>query len=366
MSAITPTAISDVHRSNSLAIDQLIEACRSYHQSSTQKDKASEFVEWIIQAANGIIKTSGEEIQAKFSVARIWGTDADITNVRVLLEMILQQKSSSITPIPQVVVESSARIGGYRIDVITSDYVGTTPGSSSVYPLQNGGCVIIRPCLPSRDVTLINRLNELIGVNAREVAEIMGECLNLPNRTINDVIPENQLIEFDIGCNTLHLWKGTNGILIKKFGNDQMLIGRLSQNCMNIIPDSQSSPLELKVLSTNVREDQSAKLSQYTINSRNHRRLVELVRANVKNPDNFIEVPTVAQYEVRTVILEEGEELTEDNDCTCVDLGYRNWLIIDPAIEDSDMLEKVVEYTTNNKGVSIKSLIKNVEEMLNA
>ena len=105
----------------------------------------------------------------------------------------------------------------------------------------------------------------------------------------------------------------------------------------------------------------------HTSSSENLQQLVELVRANVSELDRY-QLPDIKKikHDVRIVALNDEEELDDNDQSTYVQLAYQNWvIIINPAVDD-EIADKIFDYTIDNKDLSMKSLIKGIESMLDA
>ena len=340
-------------------LDQLIDSCRSYYCSSINKDRLFTLIEWVLSVATRLIETTDNEIEARFAIARIWGLESELNKIRTQLEAILKPKSNSS---PQVTVESSVRIGSCRIDVISTRPEGGD--KMTFYPIRGGGYVTITPGVHSDYLPEIgDRLSKLDTVTARNMATIIRDVLNAKS-PIFDCVPSNQLI--DLGIETVrsvYLWKGTNGLIVSADGH---YIGQLRSNGRNIIY-RRVVDLDLCYVSRDMRVVYSNLLTTYTSNSENLQRLIKLVRANVSEPDQYpLPVIEKVKYTARVNTLEEDNEMIGTDTLTHIELAYQNWLVITPRVEDDEMVDKIVDYAVDNKNLSIKTLIKNVEEMLNA
>lgn len=363
MTSTAATAIATVTVTvESIPLDQLINSCRTYMDSSANKDRVYTLSEWVIQAATGLISVTDKEIEAKFTVARIWGANSELKKIRAQLEAILKPTPA----IPQVVIESSGRIDKYQVDIVLTFRIGDSMNTTS-YPIRGGGYVFITPCISSRFLGEIGeRLSQLSIVDSRHVTGILREVLGLGGRSFGSV-PRDKLVNLGIyDIPTLHLLKGTDGLLVSVSDNACDYVGQLNSDCRGISSDGKIiQSLDLCCIGSSARIVYSERLSEYTSNTENHQRLIELVRAHVSNSDEY-RILVKIKYSVRTDTLEEGEIFTDRDDLTYIELAYQNYLVVTPSIADDELAEKVIDYAVDNKNLSIKTLIKNVEVMLNA
>ena len=372
ISVITKVIMS-ISTSQPATIEQLIEVCRSYVHITNHQDRVIILSEWAIAVVIGTITVTNDEINDKFLSSRIWGDDRKLTEIRIIVESLLSQKTSPVerkaNPIPlarQTITISSAGIRNYRINV--SYIVPTEDDKIISYPIRSRGYVTISPRIPDNHQSEVGRrLSELVIVDARRMARIIHDVLKLGGR-IFDIIPSDQLINLGITtADSLHLWKGTDGRIISFADDHCEYVGRLTSDGRGI--DNTVGPatsLELCHAKNNDKLTYSRLVREYTDNSINHRRLVELVRANVSELDRY-QLPDIKKikYDVRIVALNDEEELDDNDQSTYVQLAYQNWVIIDPAVDD-EMADKIFDYTIDNKDLSMKSLIKGIESMLDA
>lgn len=352
----------NVINSTTPALDTLIESCKTYLNLLNHKSRPTAFIEWVIQVADGQGNPSDERIKSKFLSARIWGNDALLLEIQNQLNQIINPVPE---PIPTQFVESIASVNDYTV------IVSATNDSQLYHPVFTiGKCYVIVNLSRSHsnNYDQINkRLHTLDIITARKVADILCDVLEF-NHQIFDHVPKNDLISLGIGTMTnLHLWKGSDGILISSLGNRSTYIGRLTKDCRGII-GSVSSGTHLMLHNTEDRNRTryTNLLVTHTDNFDNYSRLVQLVKDNVSNPDDFEQDPnTKIKYSVLIDELD-SQQLIRDNDkCHPFDLGYGNYLIVTPRINDNDRFVAImneVKKTYQSYGV----LIKKAEEILNA
>lgn len=338
------------------AIDSLIESCKTYLNLVNYKSRPTAFIEWVIQLASGQGKPSTERIESKFLTARIWGNDEVLNDIKTQLNTILNPESTSV---PIQFVESVASVNGYLITVSSTDNSGN---SCHVYSIDGFFVTITLPLTTINYNKIAKRIPELSIVSARNVANILREILGLRDQ-IFDHIPVDQLIHLGINdLSTIHLWKGSEGVLISSIYKRSTCVGRLSNDCRTVT----STPAPCTHLTLcNVERENTIKysnlLSVYTNNADNYSRLMELVRANVSNPDAFNKTPLKIEYTVRVDVTDH----VDNQFCHSLSLGYMHRLIVTPQINNDDQFYAIMN-EVKNKDQSHLSLIKKVEEILNS
>ena len=280
-------------------LDRLIELCRDYIQVLDYKAQPLEFVQWVILLTRSN-SHSRDYIERKFLLARLWGHDDKLINIKNQLDIMMARTDdrNTIASDPRI-IESSVSIGYYRIDV-TADIgdcqLDLTVESdnhelSRIYSMNE--CYIIissSPTLEVKNDQIRTRLNTLSIVDAHRVALIIKNELGL-KETIRDLIPNSYLIHLNIkGFQSLYLWKGTDGIIIAASKCINLYIGRLNSGCTGIYHrDGDDVPPSLITTDSSTRIHCSNLLMNlHDTNPVDHQQLLELVQANVNNPDNYV------------------------------------------------------------------------------
>ena len=118
----------------------------------------------------------------------------------------------------------------------------------------------------------------------------IGCPFNSAIRIRNDNVEDTQLIHLNIkGMESVRLWNGANTRLIITINDIQYYLGKLSYDCRSVLPLSENDVSPFHAMAT-VSVNDRVRFSQLLmlLSDNDHQRLIELVKANVSNLDEYI------------------------------------------------------------------------------